>query len=277
MVSNLLHVFRNTPLGRETLMQSIYFCKAIDIGLDIYIPDALSFMMYFDGEAVQVDLDRSYLTSPETAANRARSVTTAAGLQPRFLDPKHRTARDLPDIPTHYQFMSCPRSISDLSSKIGLGYIGPKVRRIIHSAPFPVLMTSPVFKAWKSITVLFGGSASACSALRAGIQIAQRSGLPLDMFIQMEREEFFYFEQIHDAGLEKSLDSQVRHWYWFEDGEFASNLYSVPHDALVLAGAYGHGLIKQLVFGSRLETVQATLTNNILVSGPRSMASMALH
>lgn len=277
MVPNLLHVFRNTPLGRETLMQSIYFCKVLDIGLDIYIPDALSFMMYFDAEAVQVDLDRSYLTSPETATNRARAVTTEAGLQPRFLDPKHRTARDLPDIPTHYQFMSCPRSISDLSSKIGLGYIGPKVRRIIHSAPFPVLMTSPVFKAWKSITVLFGGSASACNALRTGIQIAQRSGLPLDIFIQMEREEFFYFEQIHNAGLEKSLDSQVRHWHWFEDGEFASNLYSVPHDALVLAGAYGHGLIKQVVFGSKLETVQTTLTNNILVSGPRSMASMALH
>jgi hypothetical protein len=45
-------------------MQSVYFCNMLDIGLDIYIPDANSFMMYFDKEAVQVDLDRSYLADP---------------------------------------------------------------------------------------------------------------------------------------------------------------------------------------------------------------------
>ena len=40
-------------------MQAIYFCKTMDIGLDIYIPDTLSFMMYFDDDAVQIDLDKS--------------------------------------------------------------------------------------------------------------------------------------------------------------------------------------------------------------------------
>jgi nucleotide-binding universal stress UspA family protein len=258
-------------------MQSIYFCKTLDIGLDIYIPDAIGFMMYFDDEAVQVDLDQSYLADPETAAEHARALAADAGLQPRFLTPKHRTARDLPDVPTYYQFMCCPRSISDLSSKIGLGYIGPKVRRIVQSAPFPVLMTSPVFKAWNSVTVLFGGSADACTALATGLQIAERSGLPLDLFIQMEREEFYYFEQIHEAGLEKILSERVRHWHQFENGAFAENLYTVPHDALVLLGAYGHRLIKHVLFGSKLETVQTTLTNNMLVSGPRSLASLATH
>jgi hypothetical protein len=277
MVPNLLHVFRNTPLGRETLLQSIYFCAVVDIGLDIYIPDALSFMMYFDDEAVQVDLDRSYLAHPDSARERAQALAAQAGLKPRFLKPRNRTARDLPDVPTHHQFMSCPRSISDLSSKIGLGYIGPKVRRIIQSASFPVLMASPVFKAWQSVTVLFGGSESACKALVTGLQIARRSGLPLDIFIQIEQDEFFYREQIHAAGLENVLSEHVRHWHLFEDGEFDHNLYNVPHDALVLAGAYGHGLIKQMLFGSKLETVQSTLTNNMLVSGPRSMAGMAIH
>ena len=276
-MENLLHVFRNTPLGRETLMQSIHFCRTLDIGLDIYIPDALSFMMYFEDEAVQVDLDRSYLFEPETAAEHARSLAAEAGLQPRIITPKHRTTRHLPDLPTHYQFMCCPRSISDLSSKIGLGYIGPKVRRIVQSAPFPVLMTAPVFKAWKSVTVLFGGSESACNALQAGLQIAERSGLPVDLFIQMEREEFYYYEQIHGAGLEGVVSERVRHWHRFEEGRFAENLYHVPHDALVVAGAYGHGLIKQMLFGSKLETVQSTLTNSMLVSGPRSVASLAIH
>lgn len=27
MYSTLLHVYRNIPMGRETLMQSIYFCN----------------------------------------------------------------------------------------------------------------------------------------------------------------------------------------------------------------------------------------------------------
>lgn len=270
MQANLFHVFRNTPLGRETLMQSIYFCKTLDLELTIYIPDAVRFMMYFDFEAVQVDLDRSYLNGPETATERARALAAKAGLKPRFLYPKNRTASDLPDIPTQFAFMSCPRSISDLSSKIGLGYIGPKVRRIIRTADFPVLMTSPVFKPWKSIAVLFGGSESALNALRSGVQIAKRSGYPLDLFIQLEQDEAFYQEQIRDAGLEKAVDRHCRHRHQFSKGTFNHNLYDLPHDALVLSGAYGHGLFTNLLFGSKMEIAQNTLTNNMLVSGPHA-------
>lgn len=271
-MANLLHVYRNTPLGRETLLQSIYFCTTLDLGLTVYIPDAVSFMMYFHDDAVQVDLDRSYLTDPGTAMERVRSLATKAEIEPEFLVPKNRTTGALPDVPTHYQYMCCPRSISDLSSKIGFGYIGPKVRRIVKSALFPVLMTSPVFKAWKSVAVLFGGSDGACEALKAGIQIGRRSGFPLDLFVQMEREESYYMERIRESGLENDLKKKVRHWLWFEKGDFSHNLYVLPHDAIVLAGAYGHGLVKHVLFGSKLETAQTTLTNNILVSGPRSIA-----
>ena len=84
MHANLFHVYRNTPLGRETLMQSIYFCKTLDLELIVYIPDAVR-----------------------------------------------------------------------------------------------LLLTAPVFKPWKSIAVLFGGSDSAMNALRSGIQLARRSGFPL--------------------------------------------------------------------------------------------------
>jgi hypothetical protein len=270
MLANLFHVFRNTPLGRETLMQSIYFCRTLDLGLTIYIPDAVRFMMYFQHEAVQIDLDRSYLNDPETAAERARALAAEAGLKPRFLHPKNRTASDLPDIPTHFAYMSCPRSVSDLSSKIGLGYIGPKVRRIIRTAGFPVLMTSPVFKPWKSVAVLFGGSESALNALRSGIQISKRSGYPLDLFIQLERDADYYESKIRDAGLEDGFNRYCRHRYQFAKGDFSHNLYALPHDALTLSGAYGHGLINNLLFGSKMETAQNTLTNNMLVSGPQA-------
>ena len=274
MRANMFHVFRNTPLGRETLMHSIYFCKTLQLGLTIYIPDAVHFMMYFNHEAVQVELDRSYLTSPETAMERARALAAEAGLKPRFLCPKNRTASDLPDIPTHFGFMCCPRSICDLSSKIGLGYIGPKVRRIIRSANFPVLLTSSVYKPWKSIAVLFGGSESALNSLRSGIQLSKQSGYPLDLFVQLEKDEEYYEQRIHAAGLEKALARYCRHRYQFTNGEFAENLYTLPHDALVLTGSYGHGLIKEILFGSKLEIAQTTLTNSLLVSGPRSLISL---
>jgi hypothetical protein len=98
-------------------MQSIYFCKTLDLELIVYVPDAVRFMMYFDHTAVQVDLDQSYLSDPETALERARALAAEAGLKPLFLSPKNRTASSLPDIPTHFQFMCCPRSVSDASSK----------------------------------------------------------------------------------------------------------------------------------------------------------------
>ena len=48
------------------------------------------------------------------------------------------------------------------------------------------------------------------------------------------------------------------------------NLFAVHHDALLIAGAYGHGLIKELFFGSKLERIQSTLVNSMLIVGPNS-------
>jgi len=269
MYDHLFHIFRNTPLGRETLMQSIYFCRRIGVGLTIYIPRAVRFMMYFAQDAVQVDLDASYLTDPETARQRARDLAADEGLAPRFIEPKHHTATDLPDIDPLFGFMCCPRSISDLTSKIGLGYIGPKVRRIVRSSDFPVLMPSPVYKPWKSIAVLFGGSDSSLNALRTGLEMAARSGFPLDLFIQLERGDGYYDERIEDAGLAPKLARHGRRQHRFTDGDFAANLYAVPHDALVISGAYGHGLVQNVLFGSKVEITQNTLPNNMLVTGPQ--------
>lgn len=158
MDAQLFHIFRNTPLGRETLLQSIYFCNITGASLVIYIPEYTKFLMYFENDVVQVDLDDSYLTSPETSMEHARQLTESGGVTPGFLKPRHYTASTLPDIPVNFDIMCCPRSISDLSAKIGLGFIGSKVRKIIKVASFPVLITSPVFKEWKSVMVFFGGS-----------------------------------------------------------------------------------------------------------------------
>ncbi len=275
MYSQLFHIFRNTPLGRETMLQSLYFCRQIGATPVVYIPRHTKFLMYFDNDVVQVDLDESYLTDPDTARTHADQLLAEADLQSRFLQPKNYTASTLPDIPTNFDFMCCPRSISDLSSKIGLGYIGPRVRRIVTSARFPVLITSPVFKPWESIAVFFGGSANAINALKLGLRIHRQTGMPLRMYTQKEKRSRSEYETIiRDNDLGAEWDRALTEWVFFEAGDFESNLYQVPHNALVVMGAYGHGLIRDLVFGSKMEKVQSTISNNFLVVGPQYTAGL---
>ena len=269
MEHQLLHIFRNNPFGRETLLQSIYFCKKVGAFPVIYIPKTTKFLMYFDNDVVQVDLDASYLSSSDTAESHATEILTQAGLEPRLLEPKHYTASTLPDIHTGFNYMCCPRSISDMSSKIGLGYIGPRVRRIVKSARFPVLIASPVFKPWNSIAVFFGGSVNAVKALRLGFHIAQTSELPMEVFTHIGKfSKEDYQKVVKDRNLEEDMDRYVKEWHLFEAHNFEDNLYEVPHDALAILGAYGHGVIKDIVVGSKWETIQSTIGNNLLVVGP---------
>ncbi len=271
----LLHIFRNTPFGRETFFQSLYFCKTINASPVVYIPKSDKFLMYFSNDAVQVDLDHSYLTSPETAKSHAEDLFNEMGMRPLFYEPKNFTASSLPDISTSFDYLCCPRSVSDLSSKIGLGHIGPKVRRIIKQAPFPILITSPVFKPWKSISVFFGGSKNALNALNLGVKIAMSSGLPLDIYTLLERKDETYYRDLIKKG---SLDEPVRQvskqWHFYKKSEFDTMLYDVPHNSLIILGAYGHGIIKDILLGSKMEKIQSTVTNNLLITGPYCAISL---
>jgi len=266
MNPQLLHVYRNTPFGRETLLESSYFCKSVGVDMVIYVPVSTKFLMYFENDVVQVDLDRSYLVSPETAEERARAICRSQGVEPMFFTPKDYTASTLPDIPTEFDYMCCPRSIADVSSKIGLGYIGPRVRRIVNHATFPVYIPNPVFKAWKKVAVLFGGSANAVQAVRLGVRLRDATGFPLQVFTHLGRTRRSTYERIIQ---ENHLGEAFENWTVFEKGRFRDNLFEVPHDALVIVGAYGHGLIKQLAFGSKMEVIQRVLPNSFMIVGPR--------
>jgi hypothetical protein len=272
MISRLLHIFQNTPLGRETLLQAAYFTKQLRASLTIYIPRHVKFLMYFDNDVVQVDLDHSYLISPDTARDRAIEIAREAGVEPSFIEPKHFTASALPDIPTDFDFMVCPRSISNLSSKIGLGYIGPKVRSIVNAANFPVLIASHVYKPWKNIVVFFGGSANALNALKLGFRIQNITKFPLKLFTYAETSFEAYQKEVADQGIEDELNLRVEDWQFFESGNLTDNLYNVPHDALVILGAFSHGLIRDIVFGSKIEKIQTSITNNLLIVGSRYSA-----
>ena len=270
MDTQLFHIFRNTPVGRETFLQSIYFCTKMGVSPVVYIPQHTKFLMYYEKDVVQVDLDSSYLTAPETAEKHARDLADNAGLEVGFYKAKNFTASTLPDIPVDFNFMCCPRSISDLTSKIGLGYIGSRVRRIIRSAHFPVLITSPSFRAWNSITVFFGGSDNAVNALHLGFRIARKTGMRVRLFTQVEggRTRDDYEKVIQENGLAAEMERYVDDWLLFFGGRFEENLYEVPHDSLLLLGAYGHGLIRDIFFGSKMETIQTIMPNNLMVAGP---------
>ena len=265
MKPQLLHIFRNTPFGRETLLESSYFCKTVGKELVVYIPKTLKFLFYFENDVVQIDLDASYLTSPETAQEHATAIIRSSGLEPVFYEPKDFTASTLPDIPTYFDYLCCPRSIVDLSSKIGLGYIGPRVRRIVNSAHFPVYIPNPVFKEWKNVAVFFGGSANAVKAVHFGLKISRLSGYPLRVFTQLEGDTKGAYDKVIK---ENKLEEAVEQWTIFDTGDFKENLYEVPHDALLVIGAYGHGLIKELAFGSKMELIQTVLPNSMVIVGP---------
>ena len=61
MKLKVLHVFRNTPLGKETLRQAADFVKKTNSTLHVYIPTLDRFLMYFPDAIVEIKLDKSYL------------------------------------------------------------------------------------------------------------------------------------------------------------------------------------------------------------------------
>ena len=269
MAARLFHVFRNNPFGRETFLQSIYFCKKVGASLHVYIPKHKRFSMHFENRIVQVDLDGSYLSSPDTALKNAAEVAKNMGIRAKFLDPKRYTTSMLPSIQPNFDFMTCPPSISDLSSKIGLGYLGPKVKRIVKSAQFPILITSPAYKEWDRLSVFFDGSAKTINALKLGFRISRASGLRLEVFPQMGKGSRESYEKvIKDKNLQKKISRRVNKWHIFEKGTFEEILYEVPHNALVVLGTFGNSLLKDIAFGCKIGKIQSTLPNNLLIAGP---------
>jgi len=262
----LLHVFRNTPMGRETLLHSVYLCRQLKLSLDLYLPKEKRFLFYFDSVVVQVDLDASYLSHPESARQRAEELIKGVG-QRRFIKAKSYTATELPDLPTGFSLMTCPRSMSDQSSRIGLGHIGPKVRRILLHAPFPVIIPSAVYKPWTSITVLYGGSPTAAEAVKLALRFQQRCQLPLRIVSVGEREALE--QTLREQGLLEQV--QGSDWQVHPGDSLVEHLYGIPHDALVMLGAYAHGPIRSL-FGSTMELVQSQLPQSLVVVGPHYRA-----
>jgi len=270
MNTTMLHIFRNSPLGRENLMQSAYFCKQqFGLSLTVYIPETTQFGMDFGGIVTSVNLDESYVAFPSTAKQHAEVFLTEFKCDHEFYVSTERASGNLPLLPNDWALMACPRVISEQSTRIGIGHIGPKVRSLVKQASFPVFIPSMSFKAWTSVTAFFGGSELGTVAVKEALGIARLARVPLAIHTQLAgitRRECE--ESLSAAGILADVSAEGVDWRVYESGTLEENLYDVSHDSLVVVGAAGHRLIQELVFGSKLETIQATLPNPLVVVGP---------
>jgi len=267
---SLLHIFRNSPIGRESLLQSAYFCKQqFGLSLTVYIPEKTQIGLDFGGDPVPVQLDASYVAYPETARQHAEETLAEVDCTFDFLVPTEISNGAMPVLPNEWAMMSCPRIISEQSARIGLGHIGPKVRALVKRSPFPVFIPSMSFKPWTNVIAFFGGSELGALAVKQAMAIARLARVPLAIHTQLNgitKEDCQ--ESLSAAGIIRAVATSDVEWRFYEEGTLIENLYAVPHDSLVVVGAAGQKLISELVFGSKLEAIQATLPNPLVVVGP---------
>ncbi|MFQ5681852.1 MAG: universal stress protein [Candidatus Binatia bacterium] len=221
-----------------------------------------------------MDLDRAFLRSPETAKAHVEEILKSLGdVEYSFFEPSDFTASTLPEIPPTFGYMCCPRTISDLSTKISLGYIGPRVRSIIEQATFPILIPAASYKPWENLLCFFGGSPYALNVAECAIDLSEASHLPLKLFTEGEgKGQEWYQSQMKGTRLSRGIQEGRVEWMFFEKGDLKEHLYDVPHDALIVIGSHGHKTAKELFFGSKTELVQTVLPNPMVVIGPNFRA-----
>jgi hypothetical protein len=86
-----------------------------------------------------------------------------------------------------------------------------------------------------------------------------------------EEEKDTYQRQLDREGLAEDLEEGRVEWICFEEGDLRENFYAVHSDGLIVAGAQGHGVAKDLVFGSKLELIQSELPNPMVIVGPSAV------
>ncbi len=264
----ILHVYRNTPLGRETLIGAAYLCRRTGMQLSVSIPHQDRFALNFDQDLVEIQLDKSYLSSPDTAVERAQTLLESQGQPLRLVEPTHKVASTLPELPADFHMMTSPRSVSDPPSPLVPPILGSRVRRLVRAASFPILVLHAPALEWDRVVTFFDGSEHALHALHWGRTIASSAGVPFEVFTVDEGKAARRARSaLKKAGLLAEIEPV---WRVIEGGSFIEALWEVPRKALVTAGAYGHWALTATVHESRTELLQSRLPNPILLVGPNS-------
>lgn len=270
MEKRLLHIHCQTPQGLEGLRQAAYFCRRIRALLTVYLPLSDKFLVYFENDVVQIDLDGGCLAPVEAARDQVETLASQAGAKLDFFVPRHFTSASLPDIPADFDFMCSPPPTGRRGRQTARGRTGHQIQRILRAARYPLLVPGAFHTPWQRILVLFGGSANAVAACRLGLSLARQARVPLEMLTQAEggtRDE--YREKWKAAGLAGALEDGLQQWHFSHARRFEESLGAVPADALVVMGAFDHISIREFFHGSKLKTVCAVLPNSLILAGPR--------
>ncbi|MEJ2024894.1 MAG: hypothetical protein P8Y00_07740, partial [Deltaproteobacteria bacterium] len=65
----------------------LYFCRMAGLHLKVFLPKYVEFLMYFSREVVTIDLDKSFLQSPETAREHAKELIEGSEVMPLSSGP----------------------------------------------------------------------------------------------------------------------------------------------------------------------------------------------
>ncbi len=264
----VLHVFRNTPLGRETLLGTIHLCRRTGMQLYLYRPEESRVTLQFENELVEVTLDSSYVRDRETAERHAEEIARSQQIPIHWVEPQHRLASTLPVIVDDFDLMTSPRSLIGPSQGGPLALLGARVRRLIRSAHHPVVVQPAPLLLWDRIVVFFAGSSHALCALAWARALAAAAGVEYRVFTQ---EEGPAVERATAALQAEGLLEEVRpRWTVWPRGPFENVLWEVPRTSLVVAGAFGSSGVKSRLFGSRTETLLSQLPNPLFLVGPNA-------
>ncbi len=270
MKGELLHVFRNTPFGRTTLLRSVHFCRRARRRLAVYIPSRPQFLMYFEDTVATVNLDRSFVREPDKARARLEAILADQGVPWRLVEVRSYTRKVLPELPTDFDFMTCPRTLSDLGQRGVLGVLGPRVREIVAHASFPVFIPGQVPDEWSRLACFYGGGPRAAAVLRLALALKEESGVPLRLYTYDEGPGADgYRRRLDDEGLLAAVELGGCEWRFLAGESLEASLFEVEPDELVVTGAFAGRMARELLFGTFAETLQSVLPNPLLLVGPR--------
>ncbi len=275
MRAPVFHVFRNSPRGFETFRGALWLGRATGLSVRVYFPEARSFVLYFEGAAVQVDLDESYLYAPDTARRRARAIGRELEASWSEQPATGHTGSTLPDIRGRFSLISCPRAMASPFSHPWLppAVLGPRVQALVRRADAPVFLPAPCWIPWDEVISLYGGSSFGLGAVLWGRALARLAGVPFRVLTHTEGVD----EAAARRNLERAdLLGEVEAVWERHSGTFREMLQDIPRTALVVLGAFGASPIRERVVGSRAHTVLMAVPYNLVLVGPQAKPPGAL-
>jgi len=263
---NIFHIYRNTPLGRETLLQAADFTKKVGGTLNVYVSEFDRLLLHFGPNAIEIRLDKSYLFAPESSEKKLKENLDAIGVKADRVSIKSQPASNLPRLSSNFDIVSLPRVMVEQQGRLNLAAVGSGVRQLVKHSHAPAIIAPGRFHDWSDILVLFGGSAYSVAALKWGVELAKQTTLPLRVLTIVEKGkgredyEMILRKEVGDG----TAASQCK---FMESSTKTSLLDEIERSSLVVMGAYGHGQIRSRFFGSTTELVQRNTANLIMLIG----------